>query len=68
MSQNSAKFEYRTTFTQVPDDFPNHECLPEQLSRISPKPPRGEDWQLVTSTAVGRTVFYYWERQVTFVE
>ena len=61
-SQNFPGPEYRTTFTEVPDPFPKHEVLAEQLSRISPKPPRGENWQLVTTAVVGRVIFYYWER------
>lgn len=60
------KFEYRTTFAQVPHDFPNHDCLPEDLSRLSPKPPKGEDWQLVCSavavTEKGPVIIYSWER------
>jgi len=60
------KFEYRTTFAPVPFDFPNHAALAEDLSRISPKPPKGEDWQLVASTTVateqGISIIYSWER------
>lgn len=59
-------FEYRTTFTQVPDNFPNHADIASDLSRISPKPPKGEDWQLASSSSVqtdkGPVIFYFWER------
>ncbi len=59
-------FEYRTTFTVIPRDFPNHDRLSEDLARISPKPPKGEDWQLASSTTAatetGQVVFYFWER------
>ena len=59
-------FEYRTTFTVVPADFPNHTRLSEDLSRISPKPPKGEDWQLASSasavTQQGVVIMYFWER------
>ncbi len=64
-SMNPA-FEYRTTFASIPDDFPNHSRMSEDLARICPKPPRGEDWQLVSSSTVttqaGTTVLYFWER------
>ena len=68
MSQNNhPAFEYRTTFSVIPSDFPNHERLSDDLSKISPKPPKGEDWQLASSTtsttAAGQVVFYFWERQ-----
>jgi len=60
------RYEYRTTFAQVPEDFPNHERIAEELSKISPKPPKGEDWQLVCSTSVstgtGQVIVYSWER------
>ena len=59
---NSPKFEYRTTFAEVPQQFPDHEKLAEQLSKINPKPPKGEAWQLVTASTVGRTIFFFWER------
>lgn len=66
MHVRNPSYEYRTTFTVVPPDFPNHERLSEDLARISPKPPKGEDWQLVTSSSVatgeGQVVFYFWER------
>lgn len=59
-------YEYRTTFTVVPPDFPNHQRISDDLSRISPKPPKGEDWQLASSTSCvsneGILVFYFWER------
>lgn len=59
-------YEYRTTFTLIPDDFPNHQRLSEDLARISPKPPKGEAWQLASSTTTktsqGQVVFYFWER------
>lgn len=62
------RYEYRTTFAQVPLSFPDHERIAEDLSRISPKPPRGEDWQLVTATTVvtanGPVIIYAWERTV----
>lgn len=66
MQVRNPAYEYRTTFTVVPPDFPNHERLSEDLARISPKPPKGEDWQLASSTtaatAEGQVVFYFWER------
>ena len=59
-------YEYRTTFALVPTDFPNHSRLPEDLSRINPKPPKGEDWQLASSTCArtdtGSVIYYFWER------
>lgn len=59
-------YEYRTTFAQIPGDFPNHPRLSEDLARISPKPPKGEDWQLASSTSMrndtGLVVLYFWER------
>lgn len=59
-------YEYRTTFAVVPPDFPNHESISSALARISPKPPKGENWQLASSTTVvtqqGTTVLYFWER------
>lgn len=62
------RFEYRTTYAPVPDDFPNHDCLSEALSKLAPKPPRSEDWQLVSSTSVttqkGTFIIYSWERPV----
>lgn len=65
MDQTPA-FEYRTTFALIPSDFPNHELISEHLARISPKPPKGGDWQLASSTTAvttaGVVVFYYWER------
>lgn len=64
---SDALYEYRTTFAVVPSDFPNHNRVSEDLSKISPKPPKGEDWQLASSTtavtANGPVVFYFWERQ-----
>lgn len=60
------RFEYRTTFAQVPRDFPAHARLAEDLSKISPKPPKGENWQLVSSASVqtneGPVIIYSWER------
>lgn len=59
-------FDYRTTFTVVPPTFPDHARISEDLSRISPKPPKGEDWQLASSTTAvteaGVVIFYFWER------
>lgn len=59
-------YEYRTTFANVPRDFPNHQRIAEDLSKISPKPPKGGDWQLAGSTSgqteEGLVVFYFWER------
>lgn len=59
-------FDYRTTFTVVPPTFPDHTRISEDLSRISPKPPKGEDWQLASSTTAvteaGTVIFYFWER------
>jgi len=64
--QHRALYEYRTTFSVLPLDFPCHERISEDLSRLSPKPPRGEDWQLAASTSVvtnsGPVVLYFWER------
>jgi hypothetical protein len=61
-------FEYRTTFAVIPGVFPDHSRISEDLSRISPKPPKGEDWRLVTATTVSGqsgdcTVLYFWERE-----
>lgn len=65
----SAGFEYRTTFATIPEDFPNRPRITADLARISPKPPRGEAWKLVSSCAVstreGPLIFYYWERPLT---
>lgn len=66
-------FEYRTTYTIIPDDFPNYSRgVAEDLSKISPKPPKGEDWQLAgtvtTKTTMGSVVFYYWERSVSYMD
>lgn len=66
-------FEYRTTYSIIPGDFPNYDRgVAEDLSKISPKPPKGEDWQLAsTVTAVterGIVVFYYWERPVSYID
>lgn len=62
----SPAYEYRTTYTLVPSDFPNHQRISDDLSRISPKPPKGEDWQLAGTTSAttgeGVVIFYYWER------
>jgi hypothetical protein len=59
-------FEYRVTFAQVPADFPAHDRIADDLAKISPKPPKGADWQLAGSTPVvsekGTTIFYQWER------
>ena len=67
-----SKFEYRTTFAPVPSDFPNHDMLAETLSKLAPKPPRNEDWQLVSSATVvtskGTYIIYSWERPVAFDE
>lgn len=63
-AMTSPKFEYRTTFAEVPSNFPDHEKLAEQLSRINPKPPKGENWQLVTAAPSGSIVFYFWERSL----
>lgn len=57
-----AAFEYRTTFAVVPPDFPDHSNVAGQLSKISPKAPKGDDWQLVSTATVGTVIFYYWER------
>ena len=60
------EYEYRTTFALVPQDFPNHPRLAEDLARINPKPPKGENWQLVSSASTktdqGAVIYYYWER------
>ena len=58
---HNSPFKYRTTFTEVPEDFPNHENIANQLSHISPKPPRGGNWQLANTAVIGRIVLYYWE-------
>lgn len=63
-------FEYRTTFAPIPLSFPDFNKISEDLARISPKPPKGEDWRLVSSTAVtniegGTTVLYFWERELS---
>lgn len=66
MKPHTTHFDYRTTFAVIPTAFPNHERVAEDLSRISPKPPKGQDWQLVSSTTVqttqGSVVLYFWER------
>lgn len=60
------KFEYRTTYAPVPDDFPNHDTIAEALSKLTPKTPKAEDWRLVTSTPVttqrGTFIIFTWER------
>ena len=64
-------WDYRTTFAVIPEDFPtNHQDLSRQLGSISPKPPRGDAWQLVSSTSITRpngeqVVLYFWERPST---
>lgn len=61
-------FEYRTTFTVIPDSFPeDHEMLPKHLGQISPKAPKTGVWQLAGSTTITRIngqqmVLYFWER------
>ena len=59
-------FEYRVTYAVVPSDFPDHARVAEDMSRISPKPPKGGGWQLAGSTPVqnakGCVIFYQWER------
>ena len=59
-------YEYRTTFAIVPADFPNHPRLAEDLAKINPKPPKGENWQLASSasakTESGMVIYYFWER------
>ena len=63
----SPLYEYRTTFAVVSPAFPDFNNISEDLSKISPKPPKGEEWRLVAATTVhthegGTTVLYYWER------
>lgn len=58
---SNSPYKYRTTYTEVPQDFPNHENIASQLAHISPKPPRGGNWQLAGTATVGRVVLYYWE-------
>lgn len=55
-------YEYRVTFAEVPEDFPAHGQLAEQLSRVCPRPPKGEGWQLVCAVSVRSLIFYNWER------
>lgn len=60
-------FEYRTTFAVIPDDFPNHAEIAKDLSSITPKPPKGEDWELKSSVSFLNAenkcvVLYFWER------
>jgi hypothetical protein len=66
MQQPLPGFEYRTTFTTIKSDFPNHDSVPADLAKISPKPPKGEDWQLAQAVTVvtdkGPSVLYFWER------
>lgn len=61
-------YEYRTTFSLIPADFPNHPRIAEDMARISPKPPKGEEWQLASSTTAntsqGAVVLYFWERKL----
>ncbi len=64
-------FEYRTTFAVVSESFPDFNNISEDLSKISPKPPKGEDWRLVTAATVrtqegGSTILYYWEREAKY--
>lgn len=66
MNQNPM-FEYRTTWASVPMDFPSTDMIAEQLSKISPKPPKNhDDWQLVSTASVvtdhGPILIYTWER------
>jgi len=56
-------FEYRVTYAEIPEKFPDHSRLSDDLAKISPKPPKGGSWQLAGSVAVGRVVFYHWERE-----
>lgn len=67
MLNREPAYEYRTTFAVVPEVFPNYEHISEDLSKISPKPPKGDDWQLASSTTVQTrdgqsTILYFWER------
>ncbi len=60
-------FDYRTTFAVVPPAFPDYERIAEDLSRVSPKSPKGDGWRLVSSATVFNerqecTVLYFWER------
>lgn len=60
------RFEYRTTYAPVPDDFPNHEAISDALNKLTPKPPKGEEWRLATSATVvtqkGAFIIFSWER------
>lgn len=69
-------FEYRVTYAQIPSNFPDHSKtegertrVNDDLAKIAPKPPKGEDWQLASSSGVttekGPVVFYFWERERT---
>lgn len=66
MQAHNPAYEYRTNFAVIQPDFPNHDRLRDDFARIAPKPPRGEEWQLVSSTPVltseGMVVLYFWER------
>ena len=69
----STGFEYRTTFAMVPSNFPNHEDgVAPDLAKISPKPPKGEDWQLAGTTSAqtlkGVVIFYFWERPAEYTD
>lgn len=64
---NPPIFEYRTTFSVIPPRFPEHERIAQDLAKLSPKPPQGGNWQLVSSSNCrfddGRNViFFFWER------
>lgn len=54
--------EYRTTFATIPPTFPDPEHLVEQLIEICPRPPRGQNWHLVSTLAHNGFIFFYWER------
>lgn len=70
LQMSKPHFEYRTTFAPIPLSFPDFNKISEDLARISPKPPKGEDWRLVSSSSVtnvegGTTVLYFWERELS---
>lgn len=59
-------FEYRTTFSVVPPDFPCHGRIAEDLAKVNPRPPKGTGWRLASCSATvtkeGPLMLYFWER------
>lgn len=57
-----AEFEYKTSFTTIPPDFPSRDNLIEQLKSLNPVPPRGKGWRLAGQVLETGIVLFFWER------